>query len=104
MQKLLEEEMTRVPKAKLYTFSTDYTVPPPKPDPKPCTRQEPFQLESMEWREDVLHQEIEEDRGWGLGSDEVRIRFYKAQSVMKKGHIPVAKKVRKLLTEVSNVI
>ncbi|KAJ7981495.1 TPX2 protein family [Quillaja saponaria] len=48
MEKQLEEERARVPKAKSYPYTTDYPVIPPKPEPKQCTKPEPFQLEIPE--------------------------------------------------------
>ncbi|KAK6157170.1 hypothetical protein DH2020_011418 [Rehmannia glutinosa] len=48
LQKLLEEERARVPKAHPYPYTTDYPVIPSKPEPKPCTKPEPFQLESLD--------------------------------------------------------
>ncbi|KAK6134913.1 hypothetical protein DH2020_031333 [Rehmannia glutinosa] len=48
LQKQLEEERARVPKAHPYPYTTDYPVIPSKPEPKPCTKPEPFQLESLD--------------------------------------------------------
>ncbi|KAK7281734.1 hypothetical protein RIF29_09976 [Crotalaria pallida] len=38
LQKQLEEERARVPKANPYPYTTDYPVIPPKPEPKHCTK------------------------------------------------------------------
>ncbi|KAI6697328.1 hypothetical protein NL676_017447 [Syzygium grande] len=46
IQKQLEEERARIPKANPYPYTTDYPVIPPKPEPKHYTKPEPFQLET----------------------------------------------------------
>ncbi|KAE8662310.1 Detected protein of confused Function [Hibiscus syriacus] len=47
IEKQLDEERARVPKANPYPYTTDYPVIPPKPEPKQCTKPEPFQSESL---------------------------------------------------------
>ncbi|KAK1388873.1 Targeting protein for XKLP2 [Heracleum sosnowskyi] len=98
MQKQLEEERARVPKALPYPYTTDYPVLPPKPEPKPCTKPEPFQLESLVRHEEELQREMEERQR--MEREEARMRLFKAQPVMKEDPIPIPEKVRKPLTEV----
>ncbi|WOH05635.1 hypothetical protein DCAR_0625055 [Daucus carota subsp. sativus] len=98
LQKQLEEEKSRVPKANPYPYTTDYPVLPPKPEPKPCTKPEPFQLESLVRHEEELQREMEERQR--MEREEARMRLFKAQPVMKEDPIPVPEKVRKPLTEV----
>ncbi|KAA3467986.1 protein TPX2 isoform X1 [Gossypium australe] len=43
IEKQFEEERARVPKANPYPYTTDYPVIPSKPEPKQCTKPEPFQ-------------------------------------------------------------
>ncbi|RDY06584.1 Protein TPX2, partial [Mucuna pruriens] len=59
LHKQLEEENSRIPKVNPYPYTTNYPVVPPKPEPKQCTRPEPFQLESL-----VRHEE-EMQKGTG---------------------------------------
>ncbi|KEH28020.1 TPX2-like protein [Medicago truncatula] len=47
LQKELEEEAARLPKANPIPCTTDYVVIPPKPEPKHCTKPEGFQLQSL---------------------------------------------------------
>ncbi|KAK1626083.1 hypothetical protein QYE76_000398 [Lolium multiflorum] len=61
LQKKLEEEKARKFKAIPYPYTTDYPVVPPKPEPKPCTRPEGFQLESLV-RHEVEQQKLMEER------------------------------------------
>ncbi|KAK9922575.1 hypothetical protein M0R45_031036 [Rubus argutus] len=67
MQKQWEEERARVPKANPYPYTTDYPVIPPKPEPKECTKPEPFQLESLVRHEEEMQREMEERRKDGDG-------------------------------------
>ncbi|KAG5033235.1 hypothetical protein JHK85_017217 [Glycine max] len=62
LQKQWEEENARIPKANPYPYTTDYPVIPPKPEPKQCTRPEPFQLESLVRHEEEMQKEHEERR------------------------------------------
>ncbi|XP_074276097.1 protein TPX2 isoform X2 [Silene latifolia] len=98
MQKQLEEERARVPKAKPYPYTTDFPVVPPRPDPKECTRPEPFQLESLVRHEDELRREMEERQK--KEREEARMRAFKAQPVLKEDPIPLPEKERKPLTQV----
>ncbi|KAK1626079.1 hypothetical protein QYE76_000394 [Lolium multiflorum] len=61
LQKKLEEEKARKFKAISYPYTIDYPVVPPKPEPKPCTRPEGFQLESLV-RHEVEQQKLMEER------------------------------------------
>ncbi|XP_057505719.1 protein TPX2-like [Actinidia eriantha] len=98
MQKLLEEERARIPKAHPYPYTTDYPVIPPKPEPKHCTKPEPFQLESLVRHEEEMQREMEERRR--MEEEEAQMRLFKAQPILKDDPIPVPDKVRKPLTEV----
>ncbi|XP_045820364.1 protein TPX2 isoform X2 [Trifolium pratense] len=97
-QKELEEEATRVPKANPYPYTTDYPVIPPKPEPKKCTKPEPFQLESLVRHEEEMQKEQEERLR--MEREQRKMRKFKAQPVLKEDPIPVPEKVRKPLTEV----
>lgn len=55
---------------------------PPKPEPKPCTRPEPFQLESLVRHEEELQREMEEKRRMEM--EEAQMRIFKAQPVLKE--------------------
>ncbi|GMN53839.1 hypothetical protein TIFTF001_022969 [Ficus carica] len=98
LQKQWEEERARVPKANPYPYTTDYPVVPPKPEPKQCTRPEPFQLESLMRHEEEMQREMEERKRKEI--EEAQIRVFKAQPVLKEDPIPVPEKVRKPLTQV----
>ncbi|PSS05697.1 hypothetical protein CEY00_Acc18966 [Actinidia chinensis var. chinensis] len=98
MQKLLEEERARIRKANPYPYTTDYPVIPPKPEPKHCTKPEPFQLESLVRHEEEMQREMEERRR--IEEEEAQMRLFKAQPILKEDPIPVPEKVRKPLTEV----
>ncbi|KAL3821452.1 hypothetical protein ACJIZ3_007357 [Penstemon smallii] len=98
MQKQLEEEKARIPKAHPYPYTTDYPVFPPKPEPKPCTKPEPFQLESLLRHEEEMQREMEEKRRMEM--EEAQMRIFKAQPVLKEDPIPVPEIERKPLTEV----
>ncbi|KAJ0826970.1 putative TPX2 central domain-containing protein [Helianthus annuus] len=98
IHKQIEEERARIPKATPYPYTTDYPVVPPKPEPKQCTKPEPFQLESVARHEEEMQREMEERRR--LEEEEARMRMFKAQPVLKEDPIPVPEKVRIPLTEV----
>ncbi|KAF8111578.1 hypothetical protein N665_0074s0105 [Sinapis alba] len=97
-QKLIGDERARVPKAKPYPYTTDYPVVPPKPEPKKCTKPEPFQLESLVRHEDEMRREMEERMR--MEREEAQKRLFKAQPVIKEDPIPVPEKLRKPLTEI----
>ncbi|KAI3736113.1 hypothetical protein L6452_15646 [Arctium lappa] len=98
IHKQIEDERARIPKATPYPYTTDYPVVPPKPDPKQCTKPEPFQLESLARHEEEVQREMEERRRLEL--EEARMRMFKAQPILKEDPIPVPEKVRRPLTEV----
>ncbi|KAL9457807.1 hypothetical protein AB3S75_006789 [Citrus x aurantiifolia] len=98
VQKQLEEERARLPKANPYPYTTDFPVIPPKPELKQCTRPEPFQLESLVRHEEEMQREMEERRR--KEKEKAEMRKFKAQPVMKEDPIPVPEKVRKPLTAV----
>ncbi|KAK9676833.1 hypothetical protein RND81_11G104500 [Saponaria officinalis] len=98
MQKQLEEEKARVPRAKPYPYTTDFPVVPPKPEPKECTRPEPFQLESLIRHEEEQRREMEERQR--KEREEAQMRLFRAQPVLKEDPIPLPEKERKPLTEV----
>ncbi|GMJ05527.1 targeting protein for XKLP2 [Hibiscus trionum] len=98
IEKQFEEERARVPKANPYPYTTDYPVIPPKPEPKHCTKPEPFQLESLVRHEEEMKREMEERRK--KEKEEAQMRMFKAQPVLKEDPIPVPEKARKPLTQV----
>ena len=55
---------------------------PPKPEPKPCTRPEPFQLESLVRHEDEMLREMEERKR--MEREEAERRKFKAQPILKE--------------------
>ncbi|KAJ0052364.1 hypothetical protein Pint_02297 [Pistacia integerrima] len=98
VHKQLEEERARIRKANPYPYTTDYPVIPPKPEPKQCTKPEPFQLESLVRHEEEMQREMEERKR--KEKEEAQMRMFKAQPVLQEDPIPVPEKVRKPLTEV----
>ncbi|XP_027063342.1 protein TPX2 [Coffea arabica] len=98
LQKQWEEEWARIPKALPYPYTTDYPVIPPKPEPKPCTRPEPFELESLVRHEEEIQREMEERQQ--RETEEAQMRIFKAQPILREDPIPVPEKARKPLTEV----
>ncbi|XP_057954417.1 protein TPX2 isoform X2 [Malania oleifera] len=98
MQKQLEEERARIPKATPYPYTTDYPVVPPKPEPKQCTKPEPFQLESLVRHEEEMQREMEERQR--MEREKAQMRMFRAQPILKEDPIPVPDLVRKPLTQV----
>ncbi|XP_030462426.1 protein TPX2 isoform X2 [Syzygium oleosum] len=98
IQKQLEEERARIPKANPYPYTTDYPVIPPKPEPKHYTKPEPFQLESLVRHEEEMQREMEERKR--NETEEAQMRIFKAQPILKEDPIPLPEKVRKPLTQV----
>ncbi|KAL9297734.1 hypothetical protein ACSQ67_023630 [Phaseolus vulgaris] len=96
LHRQLEEEIARIPKANPYPYTTDYPVIPPKPEPKQCTRPEPFQLESLVRHEEEMQREQEEKQR--MEKEEAEMREFKAQPILKEDPIPLPEKVRKPLT------
>ncbi|XP_066397779.1 protein TPX2-like isoform X2 [Miscanthus floridulus] len=102
LQKKMEEEKARVHKANPYPYTTDYPMIPLKPEPKPCTRPEGFQLESLV-RHELEQQRLMEERQ-RMEREEAQRRIVKAQPVLKEDPIPVPEKERKPLTEVQQFV
>ncbi|PHT92301.1 hypothetical protein T459_00183 [Capsicum annuum] len=100
LHKQIEEEKSRIRKANPYPYTTDYPVIPPKPEPKKCTKPEPFQLESLVKHEQETWRHMEERRR--MEEEEAKMRNFKAQPVLTEDPIPVPEKVRKPLTEVQD--
>ncbi|XP_049402507.1 protein TPX2-like isoform X2 [Solanum stenotomum] len=100
LHKQIEEERSRMRKATPYPYTTDYPVIPPKPEPKRCTRPEPFQLESLVKHEQETWRQMEERRR--MEEEEAKMRNFKAQPVLAEDPIPLPEKVRKPLTEVQD--
>ncbi|ONM23912.1 Protein TPX2 [Zea mays] len=98
----MEEEKARVHKANPYPYTTDYPTMPPKPEPKPCTRPEGFQLESSVRHELEQRRLMEEKQR--MESEEAQRRIFKAQPVMKEDPFPLPEKERKPLTEVEQFV
>lgn len=55
---------------------------PPKPEPRQCTKPEPFQLESLMRHEEEMQREMEERRR--MEEEEAQMRIFKAQPVLKE--------------------
>ncbi|KAF6141930.1 hypothetical protein GIB67_037898 [Kingdonia uniflora] len=96
IQKQLEEERARIPKAAPYPYTTDYPVIPPKPESKEATRPEPFELESLVRHEEEMQREMEERQR--IEKEEAQMRIFKAQPVLKEDPLPVPEKARRPLT------
>ncbi|WVZ66041.1 hypothetical protein U9M48_015318 [Paspalum notatum var. saurae] len=98
LHKKMEEEKARLHKANPYPYTTDYPVVPPKPEPKPCTRPEGFQLESLV-RHELEQQRLMEERE-RMEREEAQRRVVKAQPILIEDPIPLPERDRKPLTEV----
>ncbi|KAJ6295160.1 hypothetical protein OIU76_023126 [Salix suchowensis] len=98
VQKQMEEERARFHRANPYPYTTDYPVIPPRPEPKPCTKAEPFQLESLVRHEEEMQREMQERER--MEKEEAQMRIFRAQPVLKEDPIPLPEKVRKPLTQV----
>ena len=55
---------------------------PPKPEPKQCTKPEPFQLESLVRHEEEMQREMEERQK--KEKEEAQMRIFKAQPIVKE--------------------
>ncbi|CAM6109343.1 unnamed protein product [Calypogeia fissa] len=95
-----EEEMeARVPRAHPLPFTTDVPDIPPKPEQKPCTQPEPFQLESLVRHEEEL-QRIAEERKQAYEL-EASLKAFRAQpNLSSMVPVFVPQRSRKPLTEV----
>lgn len=102
LQKELEEEKARIPKANPYPYSTDYPVMPPKPQPKPCTKPELFHLDSLIRHEEEMQKQMEERER--MEREEAERRIFKAQPIIVEDPIPLPERQRKPLTEVQEFV
>ncbi|PKA58115.1 Protein TPX2 [Apostasia shenzhenica] len=102
LQKQLEEQMARIPKANPYPYTTDFPIMPPKPQPKPCTKPEEFQLESLVRHEEEMQKMMEERER--MEREEKERRIFTAQPVMKEDSIPLPERERRPLTEVQEFV
>ncbi|KAL1560663.1 protein TPX2-like [Salvia divinorum] len=98
MQKQLEEERARIPRAHPYPYTTDFPVIPPKPEAKPSTKPEPFELESLVRHEQEMQREMEERMRMEM--EEAERRRFKAHPILKEDPMPLPEKERKPLTDV----
>lgn len=55
---------------------------PPKPEPKQCTKPEPFQLESLVRHEEEMQKEMEERHR--MEREKAQMRMFKAQPILKE--------------------
>ncbi|KAK8952736.1 Protein TPX2 [Platanthera guangdongensis] len=102
LQKESEEEKARIPKANPYPYSTDYSVMPPKPQPKPCTKPELFHLDSLIRHEEEMQKQMEERER--MEREEAERRIFKAQPIIAEDPIPLPERQRKPLTEVQEFV
>lgn len=98
IDKQIESEKARTPKATPYPYTTDYPVFPPKPEPKQRTKVEPFKLESVARHEQEMLKEKEERMR--TEREEAQRRVFRAQPVIAEDPIHVPEKVRKPLTAI----
>ncbi|KAE8669712.1 Protein TPX2 [Hibiscus syriacus] len=90
LEKQFEEEQARVPKATPYPYTTDYPVVPLKPEPKQCTKLEPFQLESLIKEKEMIYKRYREE------SEAARlIEEEKALKQLRRTMVPHARPVPK---------
>ncbi|URE11401.1 Cell cycle regulated microtubule associated protein [Musa troglodytarum] len=102
LQKELEEERARIPKATPYPYAIDYPVIPPKPESKQCKKPEAFQLESLVRHEEEMLRKLEEKER--TEREEAQQRIFRAQAIKKFDHIPLPERERKPLTEVQKFV
>jgi len=55
---------------------------PPRPEPKPCTKAEPFQLESLVRHEEEMQREMQERER--KEKEEAQMRIFRAQPVLQE--------------------
>ncbi|XP_056843699.1 protein TPX2-like isoform X1 [Raphanus sativus] len=94
IHKQIEAEKARTPKATPYPYTTDYPVFLPKPEPKQCTKPEPFKLESVARHEEEMEERMRTER------EEAQRRVFRAQPVITEDPTPVPEKVPKPLTAI----
>ncbi|CAL9764673.1 unnamed protein product [Musa acuminata subsp. burmannicoides] len=102
LQKELEEEWARIPKATPYPYAIDYPVIPPKPEPKQCTKPEAFQLESLVRHEEEMLRKLEEKER--TEREEAQQRIFRAQAIKNFDHLQLPERERKPLTEVQKFV
>ncbi|URE26413.1 Cell cycle regulated microtubule associated protein [Musa troglodytarum] len=102
LQKELEEERARIPKANPYPYTTDYPVIPPKPEAKHCTKPEAFQLESLVRHEEEMQRKLEEKER--MEREEAQRRIFRAQPILNDDPLPLPQRERKPLTEIKEFV
>ncbi|RWW05108.1 hypothetical protein GW17_00031636 [Ensete ventricosum] len=102
LQKELEEERARIPRANPYPYTTDYPVIPPKPEPKHCTKPEAFELESLVRHEEEMQRKLEEKER--IGREEAQRRIFRAQPILNDDPLPLPPRERKPLTEIKEFV
>eukprot|EP01018_Ginkgo_biloba_P016911 Gb_32374 [translate_table: standard] len=98
LQNEQKEQEARIPKANPLPYTIDYPIIPPKPEPRECTKPEPFQLESLMRHEEEL-QRMMEDRARAEKKETERRKF-RAQPNMCNAPVYIPEVPRKPLTEV----
>eukprot|EP01018_Ginkgo_biloba_P001561 Gb_27943 [translate_table: standard] len=76
------EQEARIPKANPLPYTTDCPVIPPKPEPKECTKAEPFELESLLRHEEQQQRMIQQQER--RKREEAEMRTFRAQPIMCK--------------------
>ncbi|KAI0527384.1 hypothetical protein KFK09_002984 [Dendrobium nobile] len=102
LQKQLEEEKARIPKANPYPYTTDYPAMPPKPQPKQSTKPVAFHLDSLIRHEEEMHKMREERER--MEREEAERRIFIAHPIMKEDPIPLPERERKPLTDVQEFV
>ncbi|XP_028550812.1 protein TPX2-like [Dendrobium catenatum] len=98
LQKQLEEEKARIPKANHYPYITDYPIMPPKPLPKQSTKRKAFHLDSLIRQEEEMNKMSEERER--MEREEAERRIFIPHPIIKEHPIPLPKRKRKPLTYV----
>lgn len=93
-----KEEEARIPKANPLPYTIEYPVIPQKPEPKECTKPEPFQLESLIRHEEELQRMMEERAR--AEKEEAEKRKFRAQPNMSNVPVHIPQVPRMPLTEV----
>lgn len=93
-----KEKEARIPKANPLPYTVDYPVIPPKPEPKECTKPEPFQLESILRHEEDLQRKMEERAR--AEREEAELRNFQAQPIKSNAAFYIPELPRMPLTEV----
>ncbi|GLJ44975.1 hypothetical protein SUGI_0946730 [Cryptomeria japonica] len=93
-----KEYEARIPKANPLPYTIDFPVIPPKPEPKECTKPEPFQLESLMRHEEELQRMMEERAR--AEREEAEMRKFRAQPIKSNVPVHIPEVPRMPLTEV----